>query len=121
MFIKFSLKDLAGNLIKKQLLLYWKMWLPLVTIILFSTDIQITYQINSINGGRLDETDSFTIGCYCSCSKTTYLLKKAYKTIVRNHKYFRELKPLKIDSVSDESLLGPRYLYKKKNIWNKNR
>ena len=42
---------------------------------------------------------------------------KANKTIVRTHNSFRELRPLKIDSGSDESLLDLRYLYQKKSIF----
>ena len=42
---------------------------------------------------------------------------KAYKTIIRTHKCSRELRPLKIDSGSDESILAPRNLFQRKRIF----
>ena len=56
-------KKPCGKSYKEQLLLYCIMSLPLVTIIVFSTDIRITCQNNSINDGRLEKADSFAIGC----------------------------------------------------------
>ena len=53
----------CGKSYKEQLLVYWIMSSPLVTTLVFPTDIRITCQINSINGGRLEKKDSFAIGC----------------------------------------------------------
>ena len=54
-------KEPCGKSYKEQLLVYWIMSSPLVTTLVFSTDIRIC-QNNSINGGRLEKTDSSAIG-----------------------------------------------------------
>ena len=54
-------KEPCGKSYKEQLLVYWIMWSTLVTTLVFSTDIRICRN-NSINGGRLEKTDSFAIG-----------------------------------------------------------